>query len=85
MSLLTAYPLGAAKIIPFTVHGSIEAATSVLLVIAPFLFGFSDIPSARNFFIIGGIALFAVWLTTNYRAAGRPVRGGLGVGRRAHV
>ncbi len=85
MSLMTAYPLGVAKIIPFTLHGSVEVVVSAFLVIAPFLFGFSDIPSARNFFIIGGIALFAVWLTTNYRAAGRPVRGGLGVGRRAHV
>ncbi|HEX8440248.1 SPW repeat domain-containing protein [Archangium sp.] len=85
MSLLTAYPLGAAKIIPFTVHGSIEAATSILLVVAPLLFGFSDVRSARNFFIVSGIALFAVWLTTNYKAAGRPVHGDVGVRRRAHV
>jgi hypothetical protein len=85
MSLLTAYPLGVARIIPFTVHGSIEAAASVLLVVAPFLFGFSEIVRARNFFIIGGIALFAVWLTTNYKAAGRPVHGGLGMRRRVQV
>jgi hypothetical protein len=85
MSLLTAYPLGAAKVIPFPLHGAIEAVTSVALVIAPFLLGFSDISAARNFFIVGGIALFLVWLTTNYQAAARPARMGIGHQRRIHV
>jgi hypothetical protein len=83
MSLLTAYPLGVAKVIPFTVHGTIEVITSVALVIIPFL-GFSDMVRARNFFIGSGIALFLVWLTTNYQAAERPVRG-LGLRRHLHV
>jgi VIT1/CCC1 family predicted Fe2+/Mn2+ transporter len=83
MSLLTAYPLGVARLIPFTIHGTIEAITSVFLVIAPFLFGFSRVDAARNFFIVGGIALFAVWFVTNYQAAGRPVHEG--VRRRIHV
>jgi len=84
MSLLTAYPLGVAKIIPFTVHGSVEAVTSILLVLAPYLFGFSDVASARNFFIASGIGLFLVWLTTNYKAAERPLQGA-GIRRRVHV
>lgn len=75
MSLMTAYPLGAAKVIPFTIHGTIEAVTSVFLVVAPFLFGFSEVASARNFFIIGGLGLFGVWAVTNYKAAERPLRG----------
>jgi len=83
MSLLTAYPLGVAKLIPFTVHGTIELITSVALVIVPFL-GFADMVRARNFFIVSGIALFAVWLTTNYQAAERPTHG-LGMRRRLHV
>lgn len=85
MSLLTAYPLGAAKIIPFPVHGTIEAITSVALVVVPFLLGFSEIRSARNFFIGSGIALFLVWLTTNYKAAVRPTMEGAGVRRRIHA
>lgn len=85
MSLMTAYPLGVAKIIPFPVHGSVEVVTSLFLVIAPFLFGFSRIISARNFFLVGGIGLFLVWLTTNYRAAERPLQGGMGMRRRVQV
>ena len=69
MSLATAYPVSIAKLIPFTIHGGIELATSVFLVIAPWLFGFSDIAAARNFFIIGGIVLLGVYLTTDYKAA----------------
>jgi len=73
MSLLTAYPLGVAKLLPFTIHGTIEVITSVALVAAPFLFGFSNVDSARNFFIIGGIGLFLVWAVTNYKVAERPM------------
>ncbi|HEX5746680.1 MAG TPA: hypothetical protein VFZ09_10565 [Archangium sp.] len=85
MSLLTAYPLGVAKIIPFTVHGSIELVVSFFLLLAPYMFGFSRVVSARNFFLVSAIGLFLVWLTTNYKAAERPIAGGMGQRRRVHV
>ncbi len=68
MSLVTAYPLGAVKLMPFTVHAGIELATAIFLVAAPFLFGFADQTAARNFFLVSGIGLGLVWLVTNYRA-----------------
>ena len=71
MSLLTAYPLGIAKVIPFTVHGGVELAVAIFLVVAPWLFGFDGVDAARNFFIAAGIGLGFVYLTTNYRAAQR--------------
>jgi hypothetical protein len=75
LSLLTAYPLGAAKVIPFTVHGAVEAGTAVFLVLAPFLFGFSDVDGARNFFIASGVVLGIVFALTDYKAAERPHSG----------
>ncbi|WNG32226.1 hypothetical protein F0U61_00350 [Archangium violaceum] len=72
MVLLTAYPLGVAKVIPFPVHGLIEAALSLLFIVAPFLLRFSDVAAARNFYIVGGIALGGVFLLTNYQAAEAP-------------
>ena len=69
MSLMTAYPLGAAKVIPFPTHGGVEVATSVLLVASPWLFQFSQVESARNFFLVSGLALGMVWLVTDYKAA----------------
>jgi len=70
--LATAYPLGLFKWIPFTVHGTIELILSPLLVIMPWLAGFSFDPISRNFFIVSGVALFFVWLTTDYKAAESP-------------
>ena len=73
MSLMTAYPLGALKAIPFTVHGGIELASAILFILAPWLFRFVDIGAARNFFLIAGVGLALVWATTDYKAAPRNV------------
>ncbi|WP_437785828.1 SPW repeat domain-containing protein [Sorangium sp. So ce1097] len=69
MTLLTAYPLGAAKIIPFPVHGALEAVVAVFLVAAPWLFNFDEAAAARNFFVVSGVAVALVWLVTDYRSA----------------
>lgn len=69
MSLLTAYPISVAKIIPFPAHGGVELATSIFLVIAPWLFDFSHVDAARNFFLVAGIGLLLVYLVTDYKAA----------------
>ena len=42
-SLLTRYEMGAAKLIPFNVHLGLDAVGGVLLLVSPWLFGFSDI------------------------------------------
>lgn len=77
ISLLTAYPLGAAKVIPFTIHGGIEAVSAPVLLLSPWIFGFADVAAARNFFIVAAIALGILFLVTNYRAAERPHRAGV--------
>lgn len=71
LSLLTAYPLGLVKMVPFPTHGALELAASLVLVLAPWLGDFQTEMVARNFFLGGGIALFAVWLTTDYRSEQR--------------
>lgn len=73
ISLMTAYPLGAIKLIPFTIHGAYEFIAAILLIAAPWIFGFSIDLSARYFYIASGVVLFAVWATTNYRAADREI------------
>jgi len=68
MSLLTAYPLGVVKLIPFPVHGGVELLTALFLIAAPWLFRFHVVDAARNFFIVSAIGLLLVYLVTNYRA-----------------
>lgn len=71
MSLVTAYPLGVVKLLPFTIHGGIEVLTAAFLLLAPWLFGFAEVDAARNFFIVAGVGLFLVYVVTDYRAAER--------------
>jgi hypothetical protein len=69
LTLLTAVPLGIAKIIPFPVHGALEAAVAVFLLASPWVFNFSYVDAARNFFIASGVLIALVWVVTDYRAA----------------
>ena len=86
MSLLTAYPLGVKKIIPFTVHGGVEVGVTILFLVSPWLFGFADHITPRNFFLGAGIGLGLVYLVTNYKAADREYgKRGIGTGGETRV
>jgi hypothetical protein len=71
LSLFTRYPLGAVRLVPFTIHGDVEFATAPLLVSMPWIAGFSREPLACTMFVGSGVVLFLVWLMTDYRAADR--------------
>lgn len=68
-SLLTKYPLGAVKLIPFPTHGVIESIMAVSWIALPWIFGFAGDAAARNFFIVAGIGLLAVVALTDYTGA----------------
>jgi hypothetical protein len=65
VSLLTDYPLGASRQIPFPVHGAIELSFGAVLVAAPWVFRFSQAP-ARSFSIFSGISVLLLVLATTY-------------------
>ena len=67
-SLLTRYPLGALKLIPFPMHGVLETMMAIFWVAAPWIMGFADHAASRNFFVIAGIALLGVVAITDYRS-----------------
>jgi hypothetical protein len=66
---MTAYPLGPVKVIPFTVHGGVELVTAIFFVLSAWLLRFAEVAPARNFFLVAGVVLGAVWITTDYKAA----------------
>jgi hypothetical protein len=74
MTILTAFPLGIIKVIPFTVHGAIELLAALGLIAMPWVARFSHVEVARNFFVASGIAVLIVWAVTDYNAAPAPVR-----------
>lgn len=65
MTLVTDFPLGAAKLLPFTIHGWVERIVGPVLVLLPFGLGFNAV--ARGFYIVIGLVIILVGLLTDYK------------------
>jgi hypothetical protein len=64
LSLLTRYPLGAIKAVPFTAHGWIELAAAFIMLASIPLLGFEG--AGYNFFMTMSILVMALWFVTDY-------------------
>jgi hypothetical protein len=68
VSMLTKYPLGVAKVLPFTIHSAGDYLAAALLIISPFALSINGTePGLTAFYVIAGIAVLAVSLVTNYQ------------------
>jgi len=79
-SLLTDYPLGVKKVIPFSVHGQMDAAFAASSFVMPKLFGFANTPAATVFttngFVEGGVVGMTNWDSDDARAEEREYAAG---------
>ena len=58
VSMLTKYPLGVAKVLPFTVHSAGDYLAAALLLVSPFALNFHDSDTGLTaFYIVAGIAV----------------------------
>ncbi len=67
VTLLTRYPMGIRKVIPFVTHGLIEIFVGVFLVILPTIAGYAPGSPARRFYTVVGAFLLLLWALTAYR------------------
>src|SRR5262245_32390298 len=68
VSMFTKYPLGVAKVLPFTVHSAGDYLAAGLLLAAPWLLDFAESdPGITAFYVVAGLAVLAVSLITNYQ------------------
>jgi hypothetical protein len=68
VSMLTKYPLGVKKVLPFTVHSAGDYLAAALLLIAPMALGFRDTDGGLSgLYAVLGIAVVAVSLVTDYQ------------------
>ena len=67
LTLLTRFPLGVLKIVGFPIHGAIELVVSLLLIVLPWLAGFSRGVLSTRFFVGFGVLLLVIWGLTDYR------------------
>lgn len=72
VSMLTRYPLGLVKVLPFKLHSAGDYLAAALLVAAPFALSFDHSDTGLGaFYIVAGAAVLAVSLITNYQYSGR--------------
>lgn len=67
LTLLTRFPMGLSKLIPFWVHGLIELFVGVFLVILPTIAGYAPGSPARRFYTVIGAVILVIWVLTDYR------------------
>jgi hypothetical protein len=67
LSLMTRYPLGVAKVVPFPTHGVIETVAGIMTAAAPWSLAFSRNRSARWTHVLSGLGTLAVVAMTDYR------------------
>jgi hypothetical protein len=67
-SLITRYPLGLFKLLPFPTHGALETIMALAWIVFPWMFGFSQHDASRNFFVIAGVGLLLVVALTDYKS-----------------
>ncbi|MBK8815927.1 MAG: hypothetical protein IPN42_10685 [Methylococcaceae bacterium] len=65
MTLVTDFPLGVVKKLPFTMHGWVERVVGPALVLLPFVLGFDGL--AMGFYALVGIVIILVGLLTDYQ------------------
>ena len=74
LTIFTRFPLGVSKHVRFPLHGALEFIVGALMLIGPWLAGFSRGVLSRNFFLAIGALILVIWFLTDYRglrSAGR--------------
>jgi hypothetical protein len=67
LTVVTRFPLGVVKVLSFTLHGSVEFVVGLLVILLPWLAGFSAGLNSRNFFVAIGVLILVIWAMTDYR------------------
>jgi hypothetical protein len=68
VSMMTRYPLGVVKVLPFQVHSAGDYLAAAQLLVAPFALNFRQSDGGLTaLYIVAGVAVLAVSLITNYQ------------------
>jgi hypothetical protein len=68
VSIVTRYPLGAVKAVPFPVHSAGDYLGALLLILAPFVLDFTDSDGGLSvFYVVVGVVVLLLSLATDYQ------------------
>jgi hypothetical protein len=69
LAFVTASPTGVARNLPIASHVVLDYVVSVLMIVAPFIFGFTEDAAATAYFIVIGIGFLLLTIATKYHQA----------------
>jgi hypothetical protein len=67
LTILTNYPLGILRIIPVTLHASIELLVGVVLIVIAYTLFRDNAEGSKLYYVIFGTVILLTWLVTDYR------------------
>jgi len=67
LALLTRFPLGLIRVVGFPVHGAVELAIALMILILPWLANFARGIHSRNFYVLIAVMMLAIWFMTDFR------------------
>ena len=70
LTLLTRFPMGVWKKIPFVFHGIVELVVGIALLLLPSYAGYGPGSPAKRFYLAMGAVILVVWALTAYRGSG---------------
>jgi len=74
LTLITRFPMGIWKKVPFVYHGIVELIVGIALLLLPSYAGYGPGSPAKRFYLAMGAVILVVWALTAYRGADEPVR-----------
>lgn len=71
LTMSTSFEFGIFKLIPFQIHGAIELALAIAMLLCSFYISNEDGTKASIFFLLLSAFIFLFWLLSNYRVPRR--------------
>jgi hypothetical protein len=69
MAFVTESPAGVVRNLPIASHVVLDYVVSLLMLVSPFVFGFTDDTAATAYFILIGLGFLLLTIATRYRSA----------------
>jgi hypothetical protein len=67
LAVMTEYPTGVVRSLPIDSHIVLDYVLSLFLIVSPFIFGFSGNAAETAYFLVVGVGLLLLTVTTRYR------------------
>jgi hypothetical protein len=69
LGFVTASPTGVSRSLPLASHVVLDYVASLFMIVAPFIFGFTDDAAATAYFVVIGVGFLLLTIATKYHEA----------------